>query len=257
MLNLVQKSTAALLAGLLLLAPASAAQAETLVGNNVDSRVIVGVKADATDVQAFMPEGWAAIGFPRGPLSGANLLVSFVDGVLMVDAEGKPLDPASRRAIVLLGLGKQVDGDGVRIFVLRTYSTEPAEIDPYSVNIPADIARTNSVGGAANGARDSADAWDMTLDDGTLSMSLNYTTGRRSWSAGEAKSFSAANPDFFRIYRYDSLTDVAMSSAMEKPLNGTFELASSVPELAAIFDGSEETIAILDIPVRVRKVFLP
>ncbi len=257
MRNMVLNTVAILMAGLFSLTIWSAAQAETLTSTNVDSRVIVGVKVDGTDMQAFMPEGWAAIGFPRGPLKGANLLVSFVDGMLMVDAEGKPLDPASRRAVVLLGLGKQVDGDGVRIFVLRTYSTEPAEIDPYGVNVPAAVVRTNSISGAANGGRDSTDSWEMTLGDARLSMRLTYTTGRRSWSASEAKSFSAADPDFYRIYRYDSLTDVAMSSVMEKPLNGSFELTSSIPELAAIFDGSEETVAILDIPVRVRKIFLP
>ena len=237
--------------------PWTEAQAETFEGTNVDSRVIVGAKVAVAGVQAFMPEGWDSIGFPSGPLKGANLLVSFVDGVLMVDADGRPLDPASRRAIVLLGLGKQIEGDGVRIFVLRTYSTEPAQNDPYGVNVPADVARTNSVSGSANGGRDSADTWVMTVDDGELAMTLDYTTGRRSWSASEAKSFSAANPDFYRIYRYDSLTDVAMSSVMNKPLNGTYELTSSVSELATIFDGSEETVAIVDIPVRVRKVFLP
>ncbi|MGG7643706.1 hypothetical protein ACQ5SP_02710 [Rhodovulum sp. YNF3179] len=235
----------------------SAARAETFAGTNVDSRVIVGVKADAAAVQAFMPDGWAPIGFPRGPLKDANLLVSFVDGMLMLDAQGKALDPASRRAVVFLGLGKQVDGDGVRIFVLRTYSTEPPGTDPYGVNVPADVSRTTSISGPANGGRTSLDSWKLTLGDDALEMTLNHTTGNRVWSASEAKSFSAANPDFYRIYRYDSLTDVVMSGAMGKPLTGTYALSISIADLAAIFDGSEETVAILDIPVRVREIFLP
>lgn len=257
MRKLVLGSAFVLLALLVLIIPWSKARAETLTGTNIDSRVIIGIAADTADVQTFIPDGWAAIAFPGGPLKGANLLVSFVDGVLMLDAKGEALDPASRRAIVFLGLGKQVDGDGVRIFVLRTYSSEPAGVDPYGVNIPAEVARINTISGPADGGRDSADAWDMSLGEGKLSMRLDYTTGRRSWSTSEAKSFSAANPDFYRIYRYDSLTDVAMSSVMEKPLNGTYEFANSLPELAAIFDGSEETVGILDIPVRVRKIFLP
>ena len=55
----------------------------------------------------------------------------------------------------------------------------------------------------------------------------------------------------------DSVTDVVMSKAMEKPVNGSFRLTNSVPELASIFDGNETVVAILDIPVRIRNTFYP
>lgn len=249
-------AVAVLLAGLFLVTPWSKARAETFTGTNVDSRVIVGLNADPTAVQELLPEGWTSMPYPNGPLKGANLLVSFVDGVLMVDAEGKPLAPASRRAIIFLGLGKEDGGDATRIYVMRVYTSEP-ENDPYQVNVSAEITRVNSLAGPAAGGRQSTDAWRMTATGGELAMSLNYTTGNRSWSSSEALSYSSTNPDFYRIYRYDSVTDLVMSSAIGKPITGDYSMTSSVPELADIFDGSQETIAILDIPVRVRKVFLP
>jgi hypothetical protein len=247
---------AALLAGLFLIAPWSKARAETFMGTNIDSRVIVGLNADPTAVQELLPEGWTSMPFPNGPLKGANLLVSFVDGVLMVDAEGKPLVPASRRAIVFLGLGKEDGGDATRFYVMRVYTSEP-DNDPYEVSVSAEITRMTSVTGPAAGRRQSTDAWRMTAPGGELAMSLNYTTGNRSWSSSEALSYSSANPDFYRVYRYDSVTDLVMSSAIGKPMTGEYNMTSSVPDLADIFDGSQETIAILDIPVRVRKIFLP
>ena len=256
MRNIILGAAAALLAGLFLLTPWSKASAETVTGPQIDSRVIVGLSADAAAVQEVLPGGWTSVPFPRGPLKGANLLVSFVDGMLMVDAEGKPLSPASRRAVILLGLAKEDGGDAVRIFVMRVYTSEP-ENDPYGVNAAAEITRINSLTGPAAGGRQSTDAWRMTASGGELAMSLDYTTGKRSWSSSEALSFSAANPDFHRIYRYDSITDLVMSTAVGKPIDGEFSMTNSVSELAGIFSGEEEVIAVLDIPVRVRKIFLP
>lgn len=236
--------------------PRSGALAESFVGSSVESRVILGLNADSAAVQELLPAGWSSVPFPRGPLKGSNLLVSFVDGVLMVDAESKPLSPASRRAVILLGLAKENGGEALRIYVMRIYTSEP-ENDPYGVNAVADIARMNSLTGPAAGGRESADTWTMAASGGELSMTLNYTTGKRSWSSGEALSFSAANPDFHRIYRYDSVTDLVMSTAVGKPMTGEFSLTSSVPEISGIFNGSQEVLAILDIPVRVREIFLP
>jgi hypothetical protein len=65
------------------------------------------------------------------------------------------------------------------------------------------------------------------------------------------------NPDFSRIYRYDQLVDLAMSQELGKPLDGSVSLSSSIPELSGIFDGSESLMAIMDIPVYTRQVFLP
>ena len=48
-----------------------------------------------------------------------------------------------------------------------------------------------------------------------------------------------------------------MSMPIGKPMTGEFSLTSSVPELAGMFNGEEEVIAILDIPVRVREIYLP
>ena len=48
-----------------------------------------------------------------------------------------------------------------------------------------------------------------------------------------------------------------MSDAMGKPVSGSFNLDNTIPELASVLDGDEKLIAILDIPVRVRKTFYP
>lgn len=231
------------------------AQAETYVGANIDSRVLLGLKVNPDGIQGLMPEGWNSVPFPDGPLKGANLLFALIDGVLEMGADGKPLDPASRRAAVLVGLGKN-DGT-VRMFVLRIMTTVP-DRNPYGVATAAGIARTKSLSGPANGGRTSFDEWRiMPAGGGELVFTLNYTTGKRGGSQGELTPHSAANPDFSRIYRYDQMVDLVVSKALGKPSSGKFSLTGTVAELDTVLDGSQETIAVMDVPVYVRKVFLP
>jgi len=231
------------------------AQAETYVGSNIDSRVLVGLKVNLDGLQALMPDGWASVPFPGGPLKGANLLFALIDGVLEMDPEGKPLDPASRRAAVLVGLGK--NDDAVRMYVLKIMTTAP-ERNPYAVASAAEITRTQSLSGDANGIRTTSDEWHiLPVEGGELVFTLNYTAGKRGWTPGELFPHSAANPDFSRIYRYEQMVDLVVSTALGKPSSGEFSLTSTITELDAVLDGSQETIAVMDVPFYLRKVFLP
>ena len=48
-----------------------------------------------------------------------------------------------------------------------------------------------------------------------------------------------------------------MSAALGRELNGDMLFRSSIPEFAAVFDGSESLTGVLVIPVYVRDVALP
>lgn len=231
------------------------AQAETPVGSNVDSRVLVGLQVNEDAVQALMPEGWQSISWPSGPLTGSNLLIALIDGILEMDPEGTPLDPPNRRAMVVVGLGK--GDDGVRGYVLRIMTTVP-ERDPYSVAIPAAISRTRTLSDQADGPRMVSDSWTIQPDGGgTVSITLDYTAGNRGWSAGESTPHSGVDPSFSRIYRYDQMVDLVVSEGLGKPSSGSYEVTSSVPELSGLFDGDEKVMAVMDVPVYVRDVSLP
>ena len=233
------------------------AQAETLVGSNVDSRMLIGFKVNADAMQSRVPEGWASIPFPGGPLKGANLLAVLIDRKLERDAEGKPKSPSTSRAMALIGLGKQIGGDGVRLYVYRIYAT-PQDYDPYGNAVQAGISRTTSTEGPANAGRARTEVWTVAPQGGgELGISARFTSGTRSWVSDEARPYSNMNPDFFRIYRYDQLVDLVTSTPVGKPLTGTFDFSSTVAELADVFDGSQEVVAIMDVPVYVREIYLP
>jgi hypothetical protein len=233
------------------------AEAETLVGIDIESRVILGISTDAAALNSMLPKGWTAIAFPNGPLKGANLLVSFIDGHVALDADSNLQSPGSRRAVSLVSLAKQENGDIVRLYLTAVYAAA-YEDDPYGLKSAADISRSYSLSGPAGEGRLSRDTWKVAPETGgELELSLDFTTGKRGWSPSESKVYSAGNPDFLAVYRWDSITDVVMSAALGKPMNGSFSLTNTIPELAPFFDGNEGIIAILDIPVRVRSTFYP
>ena len=73
----------------------TSARAETFIGSNVDSRVILAFHVNENAAQAWLPDGWMMAPFSKGPLAGANLLVVLVDRHLARDAEGNPTTPSS------------------------------------------------------------------------------------------------------------------------------------------------------------------
>ncbi len=107
-------------------------------------------------------------------------------------------------------------------------------------------------------SREREDAWEVQVSGGgMLGFQLDYTTGNRSWTPGEAFPHSARDPDFSRIYRFRQMVDLVASTPLGKSTSGEFSLTSSVPELTSLLDGSEEIVAVMDVPVYVREMSLP
>lgn len=241
----------------LLTVSALPAAAETPVGSNVDSRVLIGLSANSDGINALMPEGWTSIPFPNGPMKGANLMVGLIDQHLARDPDGKPADPATRLAAAVVGLGKETEGNNVRMYVLSLVTTNPAS-DPYSNAIAADISRTRVLEGTGAPGRKHSENWIIRPEGGgEIAFSLNYTTGTANWAPGELNPYSAAKPDFSRIYRYQQLVDLALSEGLGKSLNGDVSFSSSSERFSAIFDGSEKVMAVMTVPVYIREISLP
>lgn len=235
----------------------SSVRAETPVGSNVDSRLILGFKANAAGVQAMMPEGWTSVSFPQGPLKGANVAVILIDRMIDLDRDGALKSPPTSRAVAIIGLATKNETKEVRLYVLKIYSTAPG-YDPYGNARLAEISRETSTTGSANGDRVRKENWHVAPPGGgVLDLSLSYRPGKPVWSADQAQPFSNTDPSFSRIYRYDQLVQLVMSVPADKPLSGEYVFSCSIADLANVLDGSEKTVAILDVPVYVRKVSLP
>jgi len=244
--------------GALALGAALAAQgatAQTPVGSNIDSRLVAAFDVDDAALQAWMPDGWTATPIPGGPLAGGDLLTVMIDQHVARDADGADLAPPTALRMALAALA--TDGSETRLFVLRIY-TDPDGADPYGNSAPATIARTATRAAPAGGPRTASQTWTVAPQTGgTLTLSVSHAPGMPSWGPGEARPYSAADPDFSRLYSFSQLVDLAMSEALGRPLDGAATLESDVPELAAMFDGNQRLVGVLDIPLYVREVALP
>ncbi len=246
-----------ILAATAVFALAAPLAAETPVGSNIDSRVVLAFKVNDPAAQAWLPGEWKLLTLPNGPFAGANLLVSFIDRHLSLDPDGKPLAPYASRAVALLAYGVQPGADGARMFVTRVYETPPVA-SSYDNGLPAAIARSFSLDGPADMPRTHAESWAVLPEaGGEIHLDLRYQAGAPGWSSAMATPYSGVNPAFHRIYRYDQLADLAMSKAAGRALNGEIGFAATVPELAPMFDGTEDLVGVLVLPVYVREVSLP
>jgi hypothetical protein len=234
---------------------ATAASAETPVGSVVETRVLIGVEADPDALNALMPVGWDPIPFPSGPLKGANAMFGFLDAHVVLDTDDTPT--GNRLTAAVMALGKQSEGKNVRLFVLRVFTDDP-EANPYGNTHVATLSRSRTLTTSSSKERVWDERWTVTPDSGgEIALALTYKMGTPRWSTGTSKSFSAENTDTVVTQTYQQIADVALSSAMNKPLSGSVSLNVTAADLPASFDGAQTIGAVITIPVYIRQVYLP
>lgn len=252
------KAVAGTTVSVLALLTATVAMGETLVGKTIESRVLLGFKVADAGVQEMLPDGWVPVTLPKGPVGGANLIMALIDRHLIMDGEGASSEPASGPTVAFFAYAKSGDVEELRGFVTYVFE-EPPLIDPYKTSVPADITRTTSLSDGDAGDRTQREDWAITpAHGGALSVSLDFKVMGYSWTeGGESRPYSPVMPDFYRIYRYDQLATLAMNTNAGRALDGSVEFTSTDPNLAGVFDGSEELVAIVSIPAYVREISLP
>lgn len=237
---------------------ATTALSETLLWSTVESRMILGIQADATAVQSRMPEGWKAITLPQGPLAGANILLVFMDRHLILDPDGKPQQPSSNLVAALMSYGVSKDVEGVRSFITRTFEIEPV-LNPHGNSVPVTLTREAGKAVSSENKTTRTEEWQLApLDGGALDFSISYTAGPLGWTeGGKSQPYTNAMPDVYWIYDYDQAAELVMNTTLGKPLAGEVSLANSIPELEDVFDGTEKLVAIVNIPIYIRDVSAP
>ncbi len=237
---------------------AEVAVAETKIGTSIESRILLAFKATDASVDKFLPSGWASVTLAKGPVGGANLLVVLADRHLMLDGEGKPDTPAYGPTVAFVAYGRKSGSEAVQMFVIRAYE-EPPVADPYGNSVSADIDRVSQYRDAGDGGRSQSETWSVKVaSGGDLDFGLVNKIGRLTWTpGGESRPHSAADPDHFRIYRYDQLATVVMSEAMGLKVDGEISFKSTDPVLSGIFDGNERLVSILSMPTYIRWIFTP
>jgi hypothetical protein len=239
-----------------LIASGSALPAERLVGSTTDYRVLMGLKVSQAAVQTLIPAGWTVQPAASGPMAGANLLVLMLDSLSAQDPEGKAITPA-RGVVMLVPVQKPEGGAAVAMVVdgIVEPGNAPGAYGVYrNGQVSVDRRATSVTGGVAK----AEEHWAVQADDGNgLQVDLRFVRGAVARAKVEAPIYSAARPDFYRIYRYDHVADVVRGA---QPATDRIEHASvraKGARWASILDGSEQILGLVNIPVYMRDVYLP
>jgi len=246
--------TCVLFGALLLAAPAFAQ--EKHVSTDASVRTMLNFKAPAGAVEKLLPAGWQVDAPTAGPAAGANLRITFIDGVWAHDGEGKP-QPATGRNITV---GVPVKQQGAEIrgqMLFGGYTTGPAP-GVYSVFAKSSTSSQRTVRTSADGVATVEEAWDVKSDGGdAIQYQLHYVRGVAAAEKVDIRIYSGAKPEFYRIYRYTQAADVVRGAGVAAERVKAFIFKATGPKLAPLFDGTEQLVSIVALPYYSRQVYLP
>lgn len=229
---------------------------EKLAGSNVDVRTTITFRVSDAAVQKLVPDGWEISSPSAGPFKGFNLAVVLIDSISAQDAEAKPVAPM--RSVVLAIPARKKGADAAVTMVVYGIAVGAGSPGAYGVYVPGQAAVERRTGTAIDGKSTADETWVFTAENGnSIDGRIQYERGATARSKLEAKTYSGASPEFFRIYRWDQVADVVRSTATGVDRITKFSFKAAGLKFAQIFDGSEQVIGVMSIPFYSRMVFLP
>ena len=238
----------------LFIAPALAQ--EKFNSSNVDVRTVLAFKASDAAVQRLLPEGWEINSPASGPAKGANLSLVLLEQVSVLDAEGKPT-PILRGAVFVAPVKKK-GSDAGGSMVLLGLITPPGAPGAYNVYMPAAAVTHRKQSIDSDGVTTVEESWSFSGPDGhAIEVQVAYERAAPARAKTESKTYSGAKPDFYRIYRVESSSDVARSvpNGVDRVQKISYKATGS--KFTTVLDGTEQLIAVTSIPSYTRQVFLP
>jgi hypothetical protein len=117
---------------------------------------------------------------------------------------------------------------------------------------------TKSSRAEAAGSATAEEIWEVSTEAGDrMRFSTAYERGVGARAHSEPRVYSAAKPEFHRIYKVDQVTDVVHSLAADTGRTKKVEFTASGPQLSKVLSGKEQPVAVVSIPAYTRQIFLP
>ncbi len=233
------------------------APAETLDSTVVDTRTILAFDAPDAAAREWLPGPWRPVAMQEGPFAGANLLLAFIDRLLHQAPDGAAKAEGAFRVVALVVPARHPDTGDRASFVIRVYSPHGAP-GPYKNSVEASVRPDGSFRRADVGGGTGTDAWTVRpAEGGAIDFEVDYRRAVPQRVEKEARRRSAADPDFYRIYRYEQVIDIVRSVPRNVDRVSSLELDVTIPELDPLFDGSERLVGIAVVPWYTRQTYLP
>ena len=237
------------------------AQAQTFSVEQIERRIVMGFQVNAETLQGRLPSPWQLDPLAGGPLKGANLLITLVDNLRTENAQGKAsIGGTLRFAFFAAPATNPQTGQTVAV-VLGGFASNAAYVPGfYQVYSAATIRIQHATKSLEGGADEQADVWEVLDGTGKLELSFRLISSpdavTRSRTKSEINSISAKDPALWRIYKYDSVTDVVRSVALGIDQIQSLDLRVNSAEFADLFNGSEQLVGINLLPWYIRQVYI-
>jgi hypothetical protein len=247
---------AGLIATFLVGAAYAVSAAERLVQSMTEARTYVYFSANKDAVQKALPAGWVS-NPASGPLKDANMFIALIEGIASDNAEGKPVLHQGKSAVLVLPVKNEKTGEAAAMVVGGFVSDPQAAPGAYGVYVPGKFSVVKNA--RAEGSETvMEESWAVSTDSGDkLQFTIVYPRGVATRAHVEPRIYAAAKPEFYRVYKADQVTEIVHSMADESKRAKKAELTASGPQIAKLFDGKEQLVAVMTIPAYYRQIFLP
>jgi hypothetical protein len=233
--------------------PAMAQEKQRLSSTDVERRTALFFKAPDGMLNKVLPTGWKVNPPTAGPSKGFSLGVTLINQLVTQGPDGKAL-PARTYIVFIVPAKTDANAGGPMVFggFMPTNGVPGA----YGVYQAAKVTLDTQQSTAENQSR-AEELWQATGEDGSaIEMQLTFDRGTPVRSKAEAKVYSAAKPDFYRVYQIDQAVDVVRSVPDGIDRATKFSIKVAGAKLAPMFEGVE-LVSISSIPWYSRSIYLP
>jgi hypothetical protein len=233
-----------------------AANAESLVEQVVDTRLVLAFRVDPAELQKLVPGPWDSANTATGPAKDANFNVIFYDRMLQQDGAGASMGPPYR-FVVFASVMKPKDASAAASVVSRIYAGDPKRVPgPYKNSLLSVVDRQSVIESASSERGKVEETWGVRAPDHAINLSVKYEKSAPVRQKSEGKVYSSVDTAFYRLYRWDLLAEVVKSASAGVDRVKDYRLNVSVPDYANLFR-SAQLVAIISQPMYVRNVWLP
>src|SRR5690242_12103531 len=173
-------------------------EVERLFVNDVSVRTTVALKVKDSEVQKLLPKGWDLAALEAGPTKGSNLSVVLIDPVIIQDQQGALVAPQA--TFVIATLARQVESNLAVPMVIGGFSISAP--GAYEVYQSAKLTVERHSKKDATGLTTLQECWRAESERREVfEVRSEFVRGSPVRTNFDTKVYSAARPDFFRIYR--------------------------------------------------------
>jgi hypothetical protein len=231
-------------------------QNEKLAASDISVRTLLTFRASDASVRNLLPPGWEPNSPAAGPTKGYNFGISLIDTLVVQDPEGKPIAPIN--TFVLTVPAKKSGADTAGTMVFGGFTGQAAIPGAYGVFGAARITVERRSLTDPEGKTVIDETWEAKAQDGSaIEVAAQFTRGMPTRGKVDARVYSAAKPEFHRIYRFEQVADVVRSLPAEIDRLTRFSIKAAGPKLSPLFDGTQELISITSVPSYIRSIYLP